>query len=195
MKVGLIINPVAGIGGSAGLKGSDGVDTVAQALARGAVPRATERARDMLIALGPIARQIQWVAPIGPMGGDLLHALELQVQLVSGPTNFTTAADTVRIADSLRAAGIGLLVFAGGDGTARDLHAVLGDRLPVLGIPAGVKMHSGVFATSPRTAAEVLLQLVSGKLVSGVRAEVRRALFLAAIAVSKMAMRGLGSEG
>ena len=173
MRVGLIINPVAGVGGSAGLKGSDGAATVAQALARGAVPRATERARDMLISLGPIAHQIQWLAPIGPMGGDLLQSLELPTQLVAGSTDLTTAADTVRIAESLRAAGIGLLVFAGGDGTARDLHSVLGDRLPVLGVPAGVKMHSGVFATSPRTAAEVLAQLVNGKLVSGVRAEVR----------------------
>ena len=173
MRVGLIINPVAGVGGSAGLKGSDGADTVAQARARGAVPRAAERVRDMLMALGQSAHQIQWVAPVGPMGGDLLQALELPVQLVPGSMVPTTAVDTTRIAELLRAAGIGLLVFAGGDGTARDLHAVLADRLPVLGVPAGVKMHSGVFATSPRTAAEILLELVNGKLVSGVQADVR----------------------
>ena len=178
MRVGLIINPVAGIGGSVGLKGSDGLDTVVQARARGAVPRATQRVLEMLMALGQSAHQIKWVAPIGPMGGDLLGTLKLPVELVpgtsqTGSVQTTTAADTVRITESLYAAGIGLLVFAGGDGTARDLHAVLADRLPVLGVPAGVKMHSGVFATSPRTAAEVLLQLVSGKLVSGVRAEVR----------------------
>ncbi len=173
MRVGFIINPVAGIGGPAGLKGSDGVDTVSQALARGAIPRATERAQAMLVAMGDRARDIQWVAPAGRMGGDLLQKLDLPVQLVGGAPQVTTAADTTRVTGLLRDAGVGLMVFVGGDGTARDLFAVLADRLPVLGVPAGVKMHSGVFATSPRTAAEVLVQLVSGKLVSAMRAEVR----------------------
>ena len=70
----------------------------------------------------------------------------------------TSAADTRAAAEAMAAAGARLIVFAGGDGTARDIAVALGDRVPVIGVPAGVKMHSAVYATSPRAAADLALR-------------------------------------
>ena len=163
LKFGLVVNPLAGIGGAAGLKGSDAVDTEL-ALARGGRPRGEERCARMLTALGATLGDIAWLTWGGPMGARCLREVAgeneaLRVSVVGTPASVTSASDTVAAARALQAAGVDLLVFVGGDGTARDVVDALGDRLPVLGVPAGVKMHSGVFATTPETAAEVLQRL------------------------------------
>lgn len=170
--IGLIINPLAGLGGAAALKGSDGVAD--EALARGAEPRAAERTRIALECLRSVSGRLQFLSFPGAMGADLLAELGyahcVLGDLGEGPTS---AADTQRAVQALQEAGCALILFAGGDGTARDICAAVREEQPVLGIPAGVKIHSGVYAISPRAAGELALRLVEGGLVRLASGEVR----------------------
>ncbi|MET1076454.1 MAG: ATP-NAD kinase family protein [Pseudomonas sp.] len=170
--LGLIINPLAGLGGSVALKGSDGV--AAQALALGAEPRATARTRLALESLLPVAERLEFVTFAGAMGADLLQEMGFAYRLLGAPLGQTSRAeDTRRAVQALQEAGVALILFAGGDGTARDVCAVARPSQPVLGIPAGVKIHSGVYAISPRAAGALTLRLVEGGLVRLASGEVR----------------------
>ena len=155
--LGLVVNPIAGMGGSVGLKGTDG-RLRDEAVARGALPGATERATVALRALaegsGPV---IRIVTAAGAMGADSARGAGFRPDIVYTPEGERTdCRDTRRAAAILSDRDVDLLVFAGGDGTARDVLAAVGRRVPVLGIPCGVKMHSGVFAATPRAAADAL---------------------------------------
>lgn len=153
--LGLIVNPVAGIGGPAGLAGSDGAAVQARAGARGAASRAAERA---LIALGVVASAhpgTRVLTVAGAMGAEVARAAGLEPVVVAQPREPTDAADTTAAARALADAGASLVLFVGGDGTARDVAAGLGADAAALGIPAGVKMYSPVFAVSPRAAGGV----------------------------------------
>ncbi|WP_078083934.1 ATP-NAD kinase family protein [Microbulbifer mangrovi] len=173
-KLGLIINPWAGIGGPAGLKGSDGVETVERALQAGIQPQSHKRAAIALQALTPFASELEIVTFAGDMGETLARELGFTVNVVgAAAAGRSTPADTEAAARSIRAAGADLIVFAGGDGTARNMVNALGDTFPVLGIPAGVKMHSACFAISPKAGGEVLRRLMSGELVDLHQREVR----------------------
>lgn len=170
-RLGLLVNPLAGLGGSVALKGSDGV--AEEALARGAVPRAPARARAVLEQLLPWRDRIVILTAAGEMGEDIASRLGFETRLVHRPATATSALDTEATARAVQAAGADLLLFAGGDGTARDICRAIGLSLPVLGVPAGVKMHSGVFAVTPRAAAEVVQLLLKGELVLIDSADVR----------------------
>lgn len=175
-RVGLIVNPVAGIGGVAGLKGSDGTQTQHLAISRGAQLRAAARARDALRVLARTFPDAEVLTAGGALGEDVVTAAGLHPVVVArsprhsgmspsvGPA--TTAADTVRAARALRGSGAELLVFAGGDGTARDVYDAVGDTVPVLGVPAGVKMYSGCFAVSPAVAGTLMADLLARKSLS-----------------------------
>ncbi len=173
LNFGLLINPVAGLGGTPGLKGSDDVEIQGRARDRGGVPRGAARAARTLAAMGEAARQVRWLTWGGAMGADVLEQAGLPATVLGEPGDPPSAADTAVAARAMRAAGVDLLVFCGGDGTARDLLDAVGDGLPVLGVPAGVKMHSGVFAATPESAASVLRALVEGGLVRAAVGEVR----------------------
>jgi predicted polyphosphate/ATP-dependent NAD kinase len=152
-RVGLIVNPVAGIGGKLALKGSDDAHAVARALLGGAEQVAAGRARRALAALVATARDVDVLAPAGEMGADVAAEAGLTVTLLEHrPGTPTSAADTYAAAAELLRRGVDLLLFAGGDGTARDVVGVVGTRLPVLGVPCGVKMRSAVFGTTPEAA-------------------------------------------
>jgi len=173
-KLGLIINPWAGIGGPAGLKGSDGAETVAQALAAGINPQSHKRAAIALTALRPFAEQLEILSFAGDMGENLARELGFAVRVVGAAAGERSCAeDSEHAARAIRDAGADLIVFAGGDGTARNMVNALGDAFPVLGIPAGVKMHSACFAISPKAGGEVLRRLLSGELVDLHQHEVR----------------------
>lgn len=170
--IGLIINPLAGLGGPAGFKGSDGM--AEQALALGFEAKAAQRTRTALEQLLTLRERIEFVSYSGVMGGDLLAQMGFEHRLlgqVAPP--LTTAEDTRRAVQQLQEAGVALILFAGGDGTARDVCAAVREGQPVLGIPAGVKIQSGVYAISPRAAGELTARLVEGGLVRLASGEVR----------------------
>lgn len=164
-RLGLIVNPLAGLGGSVGLKGSDG--QAEHALALGATPQAMNRAQTALTELLAQRGQFEVFTVAGDMGQNVCDALGLSYQLVYQPqTTPPTAADTEHAARMLAEKGVDILLFAGGDGTARNICAAVGEHTTVLGIPAGVKIHSGVYAISPQAAGKLVANLVAGELVS-----------------------------
>jgi predicted polyphosphate/ATP-dependent NAD kinase len=150
----LIVNPLAGVGGRLAFKGSDDRGLVDRALSGGAARPAPERARTALAAL---PREVEVLAAGGAMGADLAGTAVTEAVAES------TAADTRAAAIALADAGVDLLLFAGGDGTAADVLAAVGDRLPVIGIPAGVKMHSAVFGVTPHSAGALAAAYAAGR--------------------------------
>lgn len=163
--LGVIVNPIAGMGGRVGLKGTDGPETVRCARALGAEPHAPARARLALDAIATrLLGEIELVAAAGEMGEDVARAAGFRPRVVGAIVpGATTPEDTERAAAAMREVGVELLLFAGGDGTARNIaHALVGRELPLLGIPAGVKMHSAVYATSPRAAAALVVRHLGG---------------------------------
>jgi predicted polyphosphate/ATP-dependent NAD kinase len=174
MKIGLVVNPVAGVGGPVALKGSDGEEIQQRARALGSRTKAGERVAETLAALRPVADLFEILAVDGAMGGGACRAAGIDFrQLEYDLPNVTSAADTRDIVVQLQQAGVDLILFAGGDGTARDICDVVHQQTVVLGIPCGVKMHSGVFAVNPAAASRILRQMIDGQLVSVAAAEVR----------------------
>jgi len=158
LRLGLIVNPVAGLGGRVGLKGSDGLREVALAL--GAEPVAEARALRALGRLSHRRGEIVVLAAGGAMGQAVASKAGLICEIVAAPAGeLTAAADTIAAARAMRAAVVDLILFAGGDGTARDVFSIVGDTVPVLGIPAGVKMQSAVFAATPEAAGDVVASM------------------------------------
>lgn len=163
-RLGLIINPLAGLGGSVALKGSDGV--AEQALALGAIPKAGMRTAQALDVLLPFKDQLHIVTCAADMGENLCREMGFQFSVLDLPLHSpSSAADTRAAAAAMRESRVDLLLFAGGDGTARDICAVVQDSFPVLGIPAGVKIHSAVYGVNPRSSGEVVAMLLRGELV------------------------------
>lgn len=171
-RLGLIVNPMAGLGGSIALKGSDDITSIDHALSLGAVPRANPRT---LQALQPLmGLDLQLITYPGEMGEDAAKAAGFApVVLGAIQVGQTTAEDTESAARELLAEGVDLILFAGGDGTARNICNAVGTAAPVLGIPAGVKIHSGVYAVTPKAAGEIVSLLVKGELVSLAEQDVR----------------------
>ena len=167
-RLGLIVNPIAGMGGRVGLKGTDGGETLRLAVERGAVPRAGERAAQALRALFGRVEATDGIilyAGGGEMGEQAARnagfaAVAVGKKHTCGPTG---PEDTREAALRMTEEGVSLILFAGGDGTARDIHAAAGERQTVLGIPAGVKIHSAAFARSPAQAGILAALYLSGK--------------------------------
>ena len=172
VRRGLLVNPDAGLGGRLGLKGSDGQAKLARSM--GAEDRSGPRMKAMLEHFSSIHRasfdEISWVTSEGRMGTDWLPESEIgSINTVHSSSGGTSAADTQDAVNALLDSEIDLLVYAGGDGTTRDVVAALetaeSSETPVIGVPTGVKMHSGCFAASPKAAAEALSSWLIGDLL------------------------------
>ena len=165
--LGLIVNPVAGLGGRVGLKGSDGAEIQRKALELGAIPEAHNRALQALEVLKSIRDRLEVITYPGEMGADAARegGFEPRVMGTIKPGE-TTAEDTRKAALEMQRLNVNLLLFAGGDGTARDICSAVGQRIPILGIPAGVKIHSAVFGTTPRATGDLAASYLLGRVSS-----------------------------
>lgn len=173
-KLGLLINPYSGIGGALALKGSDGADIRQQAINSGAEKLSGKKMAIALQALLPLKEQICIVTASGEMGEDVVSELGFNhIVAYQHPTSQTESADTQSAALELMAQKVDLILFAGGDGTARNICEVVENRCPVVGVPAGCKIHSGVYAITPKAAGKVVAQVVKGELVSLMAGEVK----------------------
>lgn len=172
MRLGLVVNPIAGLGGRLAFKGSDDIALVAAARERGEIPVAPARATEALQPLAALSAGLEVLAYAGEMGEDEAREANLAPTVLGSTGPVTSAEDTCAAAAAMADREVDLLLFAGGDGTAVDVLQAIGDRVPVLGIPAGVKMHSAVFALNPRSAGELVAHLARDGVRSLRRAEV-----------------------
>lgn len=172
-KLGLVVNPFAGIGGALALKGSDGKDIREKALAMGAEKKANHKTAVALSELLELQANIRIYTAAGEMGELVAKQSGFNTSVVyTAQHEQTESVDTENAVKALVDCGVDMLLFAGGDGTARNVCAVIPEHLPALGVPAGCKIHSGVYAITPRAAGRVVQMLASGELVSLDDAEV-----------------------
>ena len=162
--VGLIVNPVSGMGGAVGLKGTDGKETLVKAIELGARPVAIGRARTFLSGFRAVRTAVDFLTYPGEMGEHAFDGLGLRCRVLPGKQECTTGDDTKRAAVAMAREGAAAIAFCGGDGTARDVLDAVGHGTPVIGVPAGVKMQSGVFAVNPAAAAEIVIRFLWGEL-------------------------------
>jgi predicted polyphosphate/ATP-dependent NAD kinase len=166
--LGFIINPISGMGGSVALKGTDGKAILKKAIDLGAKPHANERAKEFLQALEGFQSKIQFITCPDYMGEKTLKKFKFDYAIINdaifdnvkgiyatNETHTKAAAQIMKEIDELK-----LILFVGGDGTARDVLDVVGYTKPCLGIPSGVKIYSSVFALNPKAAASTILQFL-----------------------------------
>lgn len=166
-KIGLVINPIAGMGGAVGLKGTDGVENLDEAIKRGATKIAKVRSKITLKELRHHHRDFSFLTCSDEMGEDALRELnysKFKIVYTQKDNDGTSAYDTKSACAAFLKPNVSFILFAGGDGTARDIFSVVRDDMPILGIPCGVKMHSSVFAINPKMAAEIAIEYLHGKL-------------------------------
>jgi len=168
-KLGFIVNPIAGMGGRVGLKGSDSAEILKKAKELGAEPESPTRAVETLKRISHIKDNIELITCPYEMGEDEAKECEFSPTVIGSiRRGTTTSEDTKNAAKEILDLQVDLLLFAGGDGTARDIYDAISNKIPVLGIPTGVKIHSAVYATSPQHAGDLVAMYLGGK-SSGIR--------------------------
>ena len=162
--IGFIVNPIAGMGGAVGLKGTDGKEILEKAVNLGAKPVAPARAETFLSELNSANNGAELIVGAGLMGETEARNRGFGCKVFGETREHTSNQDTVETAKQIIKQGVDLLVFCGGDGTARDVLNAVDKQVPVLGVPTGVKMHSAVFAVDPKAAARIATRFLSGQL-------------------------------
>jgi len=163
-RVGFLVNPIAGMGGVVGLKGTDGKNILQEAIRKGARSVSPERALRYLEEVQRSDKGIEFLIAPGKMGENIADQLKLEYELVGRIGRATTSEDSVRISCLMKKRRADLIVFCGGDGTARDVLKGVGQDTPVLGVPAGVKIYSSVFAINPGAAGESTVAFLQGQI-------------------------------
>jgi predicted polyphosphate/ATP-dependent NAD kinase len=163
-RLGFLVNPIAGMGGAVGLKGTDGKEILKKAVGLGAKPVAPARAETFLSTLNAIWKDVMLISAAGLMGETEAQKSGFGYKVFGEKREQTSNQDTIKTAKQIVDEGVDLLVFCGGDGTARDVLNAVGKNVPVLGVPTGVKMHSAVFAVDPKAAARITARFLSGQL-------------------------------
>ncbi len=172
-RLGFIVNPLAGIGGKVGLKGSDGSEIVEKALSLGAELESGKKALVTMKVLKNFENEFEIYTYPAEMGADICQAAGLNCHIMGEiNTGNTTATDTIKAAQLFKEKELDLILFAGGDGTARNILDAVGLTIPVLGIPTGCKIHSGVYAINPKTAGQLMGEFAQGKVTETKDAEV-----------------------
>jgi len=169
-KIGFIVNPIAGMGGKVGLKGTDGV--INQAVKLGAKPISPDKSIDAIkefISNFSKKDEVQWFTCSGEMGDkELKKAGITNIEIIYTPKNKVTSSnDTKKACMQFIEKKVDLILFCGGDGTARDIFSIVGNKIPILGIPSGVKMHSGVFGINTSASAKMLYEFINKSLTIG----------------------------
>lgn len=161
-KLGLIVNPIAGMGGRVGLKGTNGADIVAKALEFGARPVSPAKTVEALRVLKKSGAEFELITYPAEMGESEAAEAGLKARVIGNITSGkTTADDTKRAAKEMLELGVDIILVAGGDGTMSDVIEAIGTRVPILGIPTGVKLHSAAFANTPEVAGQVAARFLS----------------------------------
>jgi len=189
-RLGLVVNPIAGMGGKVGLKGTDGQEILEKSKALGAQPESPKRAQEALQRLENIKDAVDIITCPGEMGENCALKSGFKPAVIGGTAKGKTrAGDTINACREFLTLNIDLLLFAGGDGTARDIFNVVGDQLVVLGIPAGVKIHSAVYACNPARAGDLAMLYLQDKVKKLKEAEVMdidEELFRADVVTAKL---------
>ena len=172
LKIGLIINPIAGMGGKVGLKGTDGGKTVSLAEKLGAKPESNFKTLEALKEFTSLKDSFEFITCHGEMGGNIVKELGFNAKIIGEKNSVTNSDDTKVAATEMKNLGVSLILIAGGDGTARDVFEAIGDSTPILGIPTGVKIYSGIYALTPYYAGKAVQQYLLGKLTKLTLSEV-----------------------
>lgn len=172
MKLGFIVNPIAGMGGKVGLKGTDGDEILDKAISLGAIPESPRKAKKALEVLLPLKDKLKIYTYPGDMGENEALSLGFKTIVLVDKKDKFTFIDTEEAAKAMVDKGVSLILFAGGDGTARNIYKAVGTRVPVIGIPAGVKIHSAVYASHPKAAGQVVKKCLTGQEMETGEAEV-----------------------
>lgn len=160
-KIAFLVNPIAGMGGKVGLKGTDGPDALKRARELGAEPISPKRSVKAIQIIKEKLDNIELITYPDEMGEIELKEVGLNPKVIGNiKSRETTSEDTKSAVEDFLNQDIDLLLFAGGDGTAIDVTSVINTNIPVVGIPTGVKMHSAVFANTPEDAGELVVRFL-----------------------------------